>query len=185
MVRPQTRQSTIPLGARTTTNPVAPVPAPTDLTGVVPPAKAPRPTPAPQPIRQAPRPQPIRPAPGRGGKLQPAPIPGQPVPLPAPPKPKPSGPVVGGPGKPVGDIERPTPMPYPSPNGVRYNAITGRNGATGSGSGFNPLSAGRKRYGAGRTAPNIGKTPNKAGYGARDLRRKAQQNALNKYLGGQ
>lgn len=59
-----------------------------------------------------------------------------------------------------------------------YNSATGRNGSPVGGGGFNPLSAGRKRYGTGRLGPNVGKTTDKAGYGARDLRNEARKNAL-------
>lgn len=44
--------------------------------------------------------------------------------------------------------------------------------------GFNPYSAGRKHYGGGRLAPNVGKTANKAGYAARDGRAAARREAL-------
>lgn len=64
-----------------------------------------------------------------------------------------------------------------------YNASTGRNGSTAGGAGFNPLSAGRKRYGASRRAPNVGKTTDKAGYVQRDMRNEAQKNALIRWVG--
>lgn len=64
-----------------------------------------------------------------------------------------------------------------------YNPATGRNGSLAGGGGFNPLSAGAKRYGAGRRAPNVGKTTDKAGYGERDLRNQAKKNALIRWAG--
>lgn len=64
-----------------------------------------------------------------------------------------------------------------------YNAATGRTGNLIGGGGFNQLSAGAKRYGAGRRAPNIGMTSNMTGYGERDLRNQARQNALFKRIG--
>lgn len=65
-----------------------------------------------------------------------------------------------------------------------YNPVTGRNSSTVGGGGFNPLSAGSKRYGAGRRNPNQGAAQDKTGYGARDLRNEARQNALMRWVGG-
>lgn len=66
-----------------------------------------------------------------------------------------------------------------------YNAATGRNGSLSGGAGFNKLSAGAKRYGSGRRAPNVGKTSNIGGYGERDLRNEAKKNALIRRAGRQ
>lgn len=66
---------------------------------------------------------------------------------------------------------------------MMYNAARGRNGSLTGGAGFNKLAAGRKQYGAGRHAPNVGKTANKAGYGERDLRNEAKRNALTRWAG--
>jgi hypothetical protein len=64
-----------------------------------------------------------------------------------------------------------------------YNSMTGRNSSTVGGGGFTPYAAGQKRYGAGRRGPNVGKTADKTGYGARDLRNDARKNALLKWAG--
>jgi hypothetical protein len=48
---------------------------------------------------------------------------------------------------------------------------------TGSG-GFNAYAAGRKHYGGGRHAPNIGPVQNLLGYAVRDNKRSAMQNAI-------
>lgn len=55
------------------------------------------------------------------------------------------------------------------------NPIRGKNGSTAGGGGFNPMSAGRKSYGAGRPFPNTGTTSatGKVGYNERDARRNA------------
>lgn len=44
---------------------------------------------------------------------------------------------------------------------------------------WNPYAAGKKHYGGGRSAPNVGKTTNKVGYAKRD----ALQAALKRRLG--
>lgn len=64
-----------------------------------------------------------------------------------------------------------------------YNAATGRNNSGVGGAGFTPYSAGVKRYGAGRRAPNVGKTSNIGGYGARDLRNEARRDAIQRRIG--
>lgn len=64
-----------------------------------------------------------------------------------------------------------------------YNNATGRNSSSVGGGGFNKFSAGAKRYGAGRRAPNVGAAQDKTGYGARDLRNKARTNALMRWAG--
>lgn len=43
---------------------------------------------------------------------------------------------------------------------------------------FNPYSAGKKHYGAGRTMPNIGPVSNPQGYKERDNRASARKNAI-------
>lgn len=65
-----------------------------------------------------------------------------------------------------------------------YNPATGRNSSTVGGGGFNPFSAGAKRYGAGRRAPNVGAAKDKTGYGQRDARNDARKNALLRWAGG-
>lgn len=44
--------------------------------------------------------------------------------------------------------------------------------------GFNNYAAGRKHYGGGRSAPNLGPVGNLIGYKKRDLKRSAMQNAI-------
>jgi hypothetical protein len=44
--------------------------------------------------------------------------------------------------------------------------------------GFNPFAAGKKRYGGGRDAPNIGMTLDPLGYAERDASVKARNNAI-------
>jgi hypothetical protein len=53
-----------------------------------------------------------------------------------------------------------------------------------AGSGFNPYAAGAKRYGAGRLAPNVGMTTDKAGYAQRDAQNAARKNALLRRMKG-
>lgn len=43
---------------------------------------------------------------------------------------------------------------------------------------FNPYSAGKKHYGAGRTMPNIGPVQNPKGYAERDNKAQARKNAI-------
>ncbi len=43
---------------------------------------------------------------------------------------------------------------------------------------FNSYAAGRKVYGGGRAAPNVGMTANKAGYGRRDGEMQARRQAF-------
>lgn len=43
---------------------------------------------------------------------------------------------------------------------------------------FNPYGAGRKVYGSGRSAPNIGPTSSPEGYDERDLKAKARRRAM-------
>jgi hypothetical protein len=50
-----------------------------------------------------------------------------------------------------------------------------------AGGGFNDYSAGKKHYGGGRSAPNIGPS-DPSGYAERDARLKAQQNNLLKRI---
>lgn len=64
-----------------------------------------------------------------------------------------------------------------------YNAATGRNNSSVGGGGFNAYSAGSKRYGAGRRAPNVGQVSDMTGYGQRDLRAKARTDALKRWAG--
>lgn len=65
-----------------------------------------------------------------------------------------------------------------------YNPVTGRNSSSVGGGGFNPSSAGGKRYGSGRRNPNQGAAQDMTGYGARDLRNEARKNALLRRAGG-
>lgn len=51
--------------------------------------------------------------------------------------------------------------------------------------GFNTYSAGVKRYGAGRTMPNIGPVMNLKGYKERDNQAQAKKNAILRRLKGQ
>lgn len=50
--------------------------------------------------------------------------------------------------------------------------------------GFNPYAAGKRHYGTGRSAPNVGKTANKTGYSERDARAEARKQALIRRAGG-
>lgn len=43
---------------------------------------------------------------------------------------------------------------------------------------FNPYGAGRKVYGSGRSAPNIGPTASPEGYAERDLKARARRRAM-------
>lgn len=52
------------------------------------------------------------------------------------------------------------------------------------GAGFNSYAAGKKHYGSGRAAPNVGKTANKAGYGKRDASAANRLDALQRRLQG-
>lgn len=52
------------------------------------------------------------------------------------------------------------------------------------GAGFNSYAAGRKHYGSGRMAPNVGKTANMAGYGQRDASASNRIDALQRRLQG-
>lgn len=58
-------------------------------------------------------------------------------------------------------------------------------GGTGLPVTFLPFAAGNRHYGTGRSAPNIGKTANKAGYGERDAKAAARRAALFRRAGGQ
>jgi hypothetical protein len=51
--------------------------------------------------------------------------------------------------------------------------------------GFNSYAAGAKRYGGGRSMPNIGPVANKQGYNERDNKAAARKRALLKRLQGQ
>jgi hypothetical protein len=64
-----------------------------------------------------------------------------------------------------------------------YNPATGTNSSFVGGGGFNPSSAGAKRYGSGRRNPNQGAAQDMTGYGARDLRNNARKNALMRWVG--
>lgn len=52
------------------------------------------------------------------------------------------------------------------------------------GGGFNSFAAGKKHYGAGRSAPNVGKTANTVGYGKRDAAAANRLDALQRRLQG-
>ena len=43
---------------------------------------------------------------------------------------------------------------------------------------FNAYAAGKKHYGTGRSAPNVGKTANKTGYAQRDAQAAARKQAM-------
>lgn len=64
-----------------------------------------------------------------------------------------------------------------------FNPIRGRNGSLAGGAGFSRFGAGAKAYGGGRPFPNIGKTPNKAGYNERDAKNEARKNAVLRRIG--
>lgn len=64
-----------------------------------------------------------------------------------------------------------------------FNPSRGRNASLVGGGGFSPHAAGKKVYGAGRPFPNMGKTPNKAGYTARDAQNEARKNAVLRRIG--
>lgn len=51
------------------------------------------------------------------------------------------------------------------------------------GNGFTPYAAGKKRYGTGRSAPNVGATGNMAGYAMRDGKAAARRDALMRRMG--
>ena len=51
------------------------------------------------------------------------------------------------------------------------------------GNGFTPYAAGKKRYGTGRSAPNMGATGNMAGYAMRDGKAAARRDALMRRMG--
>lgn len=63
---------------------------------------------------------------------------------------------------------------------MAFNPIRGAvaSSAPTGGAGFNPYAAGKKRYGGGRSMPNIGKVGYTAGYGQRDAQAEARRNAL-------
>jgi hypothetical protein len=50
---------------------------------------------------------------------------------------------------------------------------------------FNPYAAGNKRYGGGRSMPNIGPVANPQGYNERDNRAQARKNAIMRRMKGQ
>lgn len=52
------------------------------------------------------------------------------------------------------------------------------------GNGFTPYAAGKKHYGTGRGAPNVGATGNMAGYAKRDGKAAARREALMRRTGG-
>lgn len=66
---------------------------------------------------------------------------------------------------------RPTPMPAQAR--PRFGANN-----PGLGKQFTPFAAGRKVYGGGRAAPNVGKTANMAGYKRRDGMMRARRQAF-------
>jgi hypothetical protein len=49
---------------------------------------------------------------------------------------------------------------------------------------FNPYAAGNKRYGAGRSMPNIGPVAHPQGYAERDNRAQARKNAIMRRMRG-
>jgi hypothetical protein len=51
------------------------------------------------------------------------------------------------------------------------------------GNGFTPYAAGKKYYGTGRSAPNMGATGNMAGYAMRDGKAAARRDALMRRMG--
>ena len=88
----------------------------------------------------------------------------KPAPMPMPPQTKPiyGKPVPSRPGKPIkGNLEQ---MPV-----VRNDM---------GGNGFTPYAAGKKHYGTGRGAPNVGATGNMSGYAMRDGKAAARRQAL-------
>jgi len=64
----------------------------------------------------------------------------------------------------------------PGVNGRGSNIERYRSGNSTQGGGFNSLAAGQKRYGGGRSMPNIGPVADKLGYARRDRVQQAQQN---------
>ena len=106
-------------------------------------------------------------------KPAPMPMPPQTKPIygkPVPPQTKPiyGKPVPSRPGKPIkGNLEQ---MPV-----VRNDM---------GGNGFTPYAAGKKHYGTGRGAPNVGATGNMAGYAMRDGKAAARRQALMRRTGG-
>jgi hypothetical protein len=51
------------------------------------------------------------------------------------------------------------------------------------GNGFTPYAAGKKSYGTGRSAPNMGATGNMSGYAMRDGKAAARRDALMRRMG--
>lgn len=49
---------------------------------------------------------------------------------------------------------------------------------------FNPYAAGNKRYGAGRSMPNIGPVAHPQGYAERDNKAQARKNAIHRRMQG-
>jgi hypothetical protein len=85
------------------------------------------------------------------------------------------------PGKPV-----PKPMPpmrpgKPERKPAMENMPVPRNDMKGNG--FTPYAAGKKYYGTGRSAPNMGATGNMAGYAMRDGKAAARREALMRRMG--
>jgi hypothetical protein len=111
------------------------------------------------------------------------PRPGKPVPKPPmPPMTKPMTrlPIPTSPGNPGSPGIMPTPV-RPG-NGVMENMPIVRDDMKGNG--FTPYAAGKKHYGTGRGAPNVGATGNMAGYAKRDGKAAARREALMRRTGG-
>jgi len=74
------------------------------------------------------------------------------------------------------------PTPVRPGNGVIKNMPIVRDDM--GGNGFTPYAAGKKHYGTGRGAPNVGATGNMAGYAMRDGKAAARRQALMRRTGG-
>jgi hypothetical protein len=127
-----------------------------------------------------------KPKPGKPGRPGPMPPiskpPMRPMPLPMPPmtKPMPRPPIPTSPGNPGSPGIMPTPV-RPG-NDVMENMPIVRDDM--GGNGFTPYAAGKKHYGTGRGAPNVGATGNMAGYAMRDGKAAARRQALMRRTGG-
>lgn len=103
------------------------------------------------------------------------PMPGKPVPKPMPPM-RPGKPE----RKPIYE-NMPKPPGKPERKPAMENMPVPRNDMKGNG--FTPYAAGKKYYGTGRSAPNMGATGNMAGYAMRDGKAAARRDALMRRMG--
>jgi hypothetical protein len=118
-------------------------------------------------------------------KPAPMPMPPQTKPIYGKPAPKPpveNKPIYGKPVSPGDNVARPAkPVTKPLKEAME-NMPVPRNDM--GGNGFTPYAAGKKHYGTGRGAPNVGATGNMAGYAMRDGKAAARRQALMRRTGG-